>query len=79
MGSPLFTCVRATAKQQPGKVFPGGSKPEVCHSLVASDLQKNLSVGGDAVTISTLNSRLSQLLVTGCGIHKLFPFTAVYF
>lgn len=29
VGSPLFTCVRATAKQQPGKVFPGGSKPEV--------------------------------------------------
>lgn len=72
--SPLSACVRAVAKQQPGKVFPGGPTPEVCHSPVASGLWKHLSVGRGAITdtISPLSPRPSRLLVTGCGKHKLF-------
>lgn len=70
--SSLSACVRAVAKQQPGKVFPGGSTPEVCHSPVVSDLWKNLSVGSSAIadTISTLSHCLNQRLATGCSIHN---------
>lgn len=77
--SPLSSCVRAVAKQQPGKVFPGGPTPEVCHSPVASGLWKHLSVGRGAITdtISPLSPCPSRPLVTGCGFS--FPFHSSLF
>lgn len=81
--SPLPACVRAVAKQQPGKVFPGGPTPEVCHSPVASGLWKHLSVGCGAITDAIFPSQPSPISAVGYQLWQtqafLFPFTAACF
>lgn len=74
--SPLSVCVRAAAKQQPGKLFPGGSVPDVCHSWVVSDLQEKTWVL--AAVLSQTPSPLSALTYVSCRLLAV-AYTNFYF